>query len=196
MLVSPRVEVAAEVATRVGAPHDVGLTDADFTADHASSSTLEPLLNLLVLGALDLSWREAASTVQDRVAYLVESADRHACTASSGRPDQACISSMTRRYRAVIRLWRNAWAEFIPFLDYDLEIRAVIRSTNAIESLNARYGRTVKPRGHFPTEQAAMKCLYLVTRSLDPKGTCQTRWAVRWKPAITFADRMPAAEDR
>jgi putative transposase len=105
------------------------------------------------------------------------------------------------KYPAMIRLWRNAWAEFIPFLDYDLEIRRVICSTNAIESLNARYRRAVKARGHFPTEQAAMKCLYLVTRSLDPKGTGQTRWAVRWKPAlnafaITFADRMPAAEDR
>src|SRR3954470_3216951 len=105
------------------------------------------------------------------------------------------------RYPAMIRLWRNAWAEFIPFLDYDLEIRRVICSTNAIESLNARYPRAVKARGHFPTEQSAMKCLYLVTRSLDPKGTGQTRWAVRWKPAlnafaITFADRMPAAEDR
>jgi hypothetical protein len=76
MLVSPRVEVADEVATRVGAPHDVGLTDADLTADHAGSSTLEPLLNLLVLGTLDLSCREAASTVQDRIAYLVKPADR------------------------------------------------------------------------------------------------------------------------
>jgi len=106
-----------------------------------------------------------------------------------------------QQYPAIIRLWRNAWAEFIPFLDYDLEIRRVICSTNAIESLNARYRRAVKARGHFPTEQAAMKCLYLVTRSLDPTGTGQTRWAVRWKPAlnafaITFADRMPAAEDR
>jgi putative transposase len=103
------------------------------------------------------------------------------------------------RYPAMINLWRNAWTEFIPFLDYDLEIRRVICSTNAIESLNARYRRAVKARGHFPSEQAAMKCLYLVTRSLDPKGTGQRRWATRWKPAlnafaITFADRMPAAE--
>jgi putative transposase len=106
-----------------------------------------------------------------------------------------------QRYPAMIRLWRNAWEEFIPFLDYDVEIRRVICSTNAIESLNARYRRAVKARGHFPTEQAALKCLYLVTRSLDPRGTGQTRWVTRWKPAlnafaITFADRMPAAEDR
>jgi putative transposase len=103
------------------------------------------------------------------------------------------------RYPAIIRLWRNAWQEFIPFLDYDVEIRQVICTTNAIESLNARYRRAVKARGHFPTEQAALKCLYLVTRSLDPTGTGRTRWAMRWKPAInafaiTFGDRFPAAE--
>jgi putative transposase len=103
------------------------------------------------------------------------------------------------RYPAVIRLWDNAWAEFIPFLDYDVEIRKVLCSTNAIESLNARYRRAVKARGHFPTEQAALKCLYLVTRSLDPTGTGRTRWTMRWKPAlnafaITFSDRFPAAE--
>jgi putative transposase len=103
------------------------------------------------------------------------------------------------RYPAIIRLWANAWEEFIPFLDYDIEIRRVICSTNAIESLNARYRRAVRARGHFPNEQAALKCLYLVTRSLDPTGTGRTRWTMRWKPAlnafaITFSDRFPAAE--
>jgi transposase-like protein len=100
---------------------------------------------------------------------------------------------------AVIRLWRNAWDEFTPFLDYDVEIRTMICSTNAIESLNARYRRAIRARGHFPTEQAAMKCLYLVTRSLDPTGTGRARWTMRWKPvinafAITFGDRWPGAE--
>ncbi|HEY2087182.1 MAG TPA: IS256 family transposase [Mycobacterium sp.] len=104
-----------------------------------------------------------------------------------------------QRYPAVIRLWDNAWNEFIPFLDYDVEIRRVICSTNAIESLNACYRRAIKARGHFPSEQAAMKCLYLVTRSLDPTGAGRARWMMRWKPAlnafaITFGDRFPAAE--
>jgi putative transposase len=103
------------------------------------------------------------------------------------------------KYPAMVRLWRNAWSEFIPFLDYDIEIRRMICSTNAIESLNARYRRAVRARGHFPTEQAAMKCLYLVTRSLDPTGKGAARWMVRWKPvinafAITFGDRWPVAE--
>jgi transposase-like protein len=103
------------------------------------------------------------------------------------------------KYGAMIRLWRNAWHEFIPFLDYDVEIRRMICSTNAIESLNARYRRAVRARGHFPSEQAALKCLYLVTRSLDPTGAGRTRWTMRWKPvinafAITFSDRWPGAE--
>jgi transposase-like protein len=104
-----------------------------------------------------------------------------------------------KKYGAMIRLWRNAWDEFTPFLDYDVEIRRMICSTNAIESLNARYRRAIRARGHFPTEQAAMKCLYLVTRSLDPTGTGRARWTMRWKPvinafAITFGDRWPGAE--
>src|SRR4051794_38556370 len=72
------------------------------------------------------------------------------------------------KYPAIVRLWRHAWQEFIPFLDYDPEIRTVLCSTNAIESLNARYRRAVRARGHFPTEQAAMKCLYLVHQVARP----------------------------
>jgi transposase-like protein len=124
-------------------------------------------------------------------------------TAVNAAAARAALDHLTeawgKKYAAIIRLWENAWEEFIPFLDYDIEIRRVICSTNAIESLNARYRRAVKARGHFPTEQAALKCLYLVTRSLDPTGTGRTKWAVRWKPAlnafaITFGDRFPAAE--
>jgi transposase-like protein len=101
-------------------------------------------------------------------------------------------------YPAISRLWRNAWSEFVPFLDYDVEIRKIICSTNAIESLNARYRRAVRARGHFPSDQAALKCLYLVTRSLDPTGKGKARWAMRWKPAlnafaITFEGRIHPA---
>ena len=88
------------------------------------------------------------------------------------------------KYPAIIRMWESAWAEFVPFLAYELEVRRVIFSTNAIESLNARFRRAVRARGHFPNEQAALKCLYLVIRSLDPTGRGRQRWAVRWKPAL------------
>jgi putative transposase len=103
-------------------------------------------------------------------------------------------------YPAISRLWRSAWSEFVPFLDYDVEIRKIICSTNAIESLNARYRRAVRARGHFPNDQAALKCLYLVTRSLDPTGKGRARWAMRWKPAlnafaITFEGRINPARN-
>ncbi|GAJ85892.1 hypothetical protein NBRGN_101_00080 [Nocardia brasiliensis NBRC 14402] len=99
------------------------------------------------------------------------------------------------RYPAIVRLWQNSWTEFVPFLDYDVEIRRIVCFTNAIESLNARYRRAIRARGHFPTEQSALRCLYLVTRSLDPTGRGRARRMMRWKPAlnafaITFEGRI------
>jgi putative transposase len=75
--------------------------------------------------------------------------------------------------------------------------RHFIPGTNAIESINARIRRAVNARGHFPTEQAALKCVYLALMSLDPKGTGQKRWSNRWKAAlnafdITFDGRLSA----
>jgi transposase-like protein len=61
------------------------------------------------------------------------------------------------KYPAIVRLWRQAWAESVPFLAFDTEIRAVVCSTNAIESVNAD-SPGVRARGHFPNEAAALKC--------------------------------------
>jgi putative transposase len=92
------------------------------------------------------------------------------------------------RYPAIVRLWTNAWAEFVPFLAFDLEIRKVICTTNAIESINSRLRRAVNARGHFPTEQAALKCLYLALMGLDPTGKGRGRWTMRWKAALNAFD--------
>jgi putative transposase len=102
-----------------------------------------------------------------------------------------------KRYPAIIRLWTDAWAEFVPFLEFDVEIRKIICTTNAIESINARLRRAVNARGHFPNENAALKCLYLAIRALDPTGRGRTRWTNRWKAAlnafdITFNGRVTA----
>lgn len=109
----------------------------------------------------------------------------------------AMLDKWEARYPAIRRLWMDAWERFIPFLDYDVEIRRVICTTNAIESLNARFKRSIRARGHFPDEQAALKCMYLTVRSLDPTGKGRIRWSARRKPAlnafaITFADRRPS----
>lgn len=97
-------------------------------------------------------------------------------------------SKWERKYPAIVRLWTNAWAEFVPFLAFDTEIRKIVCSTNAIESLNARFRRAVNARGHFPTEQAALKVLYLAVTSLDPTGKGRARWSNRWKAALNAFD--------
>jgi putative transposase len=92
--------------------------------------------------------------------------------------------SWGRKYPAIVKQWSDAWAEFVPFLSFDVEIRKVICSTNAIESVNARIRRAVRARGHFPNEAAALKCIYMALMSLDPTGKGRKRWTMRWKAPL------------
>jgi putative transposase len=134
-------------------------------------------------------WAEVAKDIKPVYTAVSEAAALDAFAEFSGKWE--------KRYPAIIRLWENAWAEFVPFLRFDNEIRTVICTTNAIESINARLRRAVNARGHFPTEQAALKCLYLAVTSLDPTGKGRKRWTNRWKAAlnafdITFDGRLSA----
>jgi transposase-like protein len=96
------------------------------------------------------------------------------------------------RYPAIVKLWENAWAEFVPFLSFDSEIRTVIYTTNAIESVNSRIRKAVKARGHFPNSDAALKCVYLAIMSIDPTGRGGQRWLNRWKaPLNAFTIAFP-----
>ncbi|MFD4144478.1 IS256 family transposase [Streptomyces sp. NPDC058572] len=99
---------------------------------------------------------------------------------------------------AVIKLWSDAWAEMVPFLSFDVEIRKVICSTNAIENVNAHIRKAVRARGHFPSENAALKCVYMALMSLDPTGRGRRRWTTRWKAPlnafqIAFEGRLTPA---
>lgn len=81
--------------------------------------------------------------------------------------------------------------------DFPIEIRRLIYTTNGIESLNARFRRAVRRRGHFPTEQAALKILYLVARERRPNRTNPTGRVNGWKSilnvlAISYGDRLTA----
>lgn len=119
--------------------------------------------------------------------------------------EQAALDAFAKkwdtRYPAISALWRRRWEEFIPFLSYEMEIRRVLYSTNAIESLNARLRRAARVRGHFVSQDAACKFMYLTVRSLDPSGAGAVRWMARWKPAlnafaIVFGDRLPQVSGR
>ncbi|OYN93877.1 IS256 family transposase [Enemella evansiae] len=161
----------------------------------------DTIVQTCIIHLIRNTFRYASRKYWDQISHDLRPIYTAATAAEARRVYEEFAEKWGKPYPAITRLWDNAWEEFIPFLDYDVEIRKVLCSTNAIESLNARYRRAVRARGHFPSEQAAMKTLYLVTRSLDPKGTGQTRWTMRWKPAlnafaVTFADRMPSAQDR
>src|SRR5215475_7002538 len=71
------------------------------------------------------------------------------------------------RYPAIVKLWRAHWQEFVPFLAFPPEVRRVIYTTNLIEPMNARLRKVTRNRGQFPSEQAALKVLYLAVRNLE-----------------------------
>jgi len=71
------------------------------------------------------------------------------------------------QYPGAVDVWRLAWNEFIPFLDYPSELRKIVYTTNAIESINFQLRKITKNRGHFPDKDAAMKLLYLGLRNIS-----------------------------
>ncbi|GAB3977048.1 hypothetical protein GCM10029978_065630 [Actinoallomurus acanthiterrae] len=110
--------------------------------------------------------------------------------------EDLAAGDLGRRYPAIERSWRAAWSEFTPYLAFPPEIRKVIYSTNMIESINARLRKVTRNRGHFPTEQAALKVLYLaVTELIEPKTRDRNHVAPHWKTALNafalyFEDRL------
>ena len=99
-------------------------------------------------------------------------------------------------YLSIVQSWRRNWPRIIPFFDYPSEIRRVIYTTNAIESVNMSLRKITKNRGSFPSDQALLKLFYLfylALRNISQKWTMPIR---DWKAAlnrftIQFEDRMP-----
>ena len=102
------------------------------------------------------------------------------------------------RYPAMIATWERAWDDFVPFLAFPVELRQIVYTTNAIESLNARFRKAVRHRGHFPTEQSALKVLYLVATERRKNRSNPTGQINGWKQmlnalTIHYGDRIEAA---
>ncbi|MDN5939314.1 MAG: IS256 family transposase [Salinisphaera sp.] len=104
-------------------------------------------------------------------------------------------SDLAKRYPAIAPSWRRAWNEVIPFLDYPPEVRRLIYTTNAIEALNSKIRRAVRTRGHFPSDEAAAKLIYLALNATSTEWKRSVReWhAVKSQFAIMFEDRFPMA---
>jgi transposase-like protein len=162
--------------------------------------------------AIAATWPLA--TVQTCVVHLVRSSLRYASKADWAKITAqlktvytaATVAAAEQRfaefaeiwrgkYPAMIATWERSWPEFVPFLDFPLPIRKLIYTTNGIESLNSRFRQAARRRGHFPTEQAAMKILYLTVRERRPNRSNPTGRITAWTStlntlAITYGDRL------
>jgi putative transposase len=91
-------------------------------------------------------------------------------------------SELGRRHKAAIAVWERAWERFVPFLEFPPDLRKVIYTTNTIESLNFQLRKIIKNRGHFPTDDAVVKLLWLAICDIEDKRA-RAREADRGKPA-------------
>jgi putative transposase len=104
-------------------------------------------------------------------------------------------SEWGRRYPAIGQSWRRAWAEVIPFFAFPDEVRRIVYTTNAIEALNAQLRRAVRARGHFPSDDAATKLLYLILNRSEKEWKMPPReWSMaKAQFAVLFGERFVRA---
>ena len=100
-----------------------------------------------------------------------------------------------RKYAAIGQSWRRAWTEVIPFYAFPIEVRRLLYTTNSIEALNAKLRRAVRARGHFPTDEAALKLLFLVLHRSEKEWTMPPReWSMaKAQFAVLFGERFTQA---
>jgi len=100
-----------------------------------------------------------------------------------------------RKYPAIAPAWRRQWEQVVPFFAFPPEVRRIIYTTNAIESLNSKLRSSVRSRGHFPSDEAATKLLHLVLRDVSKNWKMpQREWtAAKTQFAILFGDRFSLA---
>ena len=137
-----------------------------------------------------VNWKERKQVAADLKAIY------RAATAVQAEVElEAFIMRWGSRYQAIGKLWKEQWARVIPFFEFPVEVRKVIYTTNAVESLHMSLRKVIKTRGSFPSEEAALKLLYLALRNVTAK------WDVlqHWKQAlnqfqILWGDRIAAAQ--
>ena len=155
-------------------------------------TTLQTCIVHLIRNSLDYaSWKDRkALAAAIRPIYAAASAE-----AAQAALDAFADGEWGRKFPTVVAAWRRAWAQVIPFFAFPPEIRRVIYTTNAIESVNARLRKIIKMRGHFPTDDAASKLIWLALRNITADWG---KPAQHWKEAmnqfaILYDDRFNAA---
>jgi putative transposase len=155
-------------------------------------TTLQTCIVHLIRNSLDYaSWKDRKTLAAAlRPIYAAASAE-----AALAALDEFDDGEWGRKFPTVVAAWRRAWDQVIPFFTFPPEIRRVIYTTNAIESVNARVRKIIKTRGHFPTDDAANKLIWLALRNITAGWS---NAAHNWKEAmnqfaILYDDRFNAA---
>ena len=143
----------------------------------------------LIRNSLDFcSWKDRKPVAQElKSIYRAEDAQ-----AAAAALQEFEDGPWGRRFAAITAMWRRHWAHVIPFFAYPPEVRKMIYTTNAIESLNAKLRRSVRIRGHFPNDEAAMKLIWLQLREITKNWKMPPReWAAaKAQFAVVFGDRF------
>jgi len=157
----------------------------------------QAVIQTCVVHLLRASMRYASYTDRKKMAAAL----RPIYTAATEDAAKLALEDFRAEWKAkspgAVAVWDRAWAEFVPFLAFPVEIRKIIYTTNAIESLNYQLRKVTKARGSFPSDAAALKLLYLAIRNINQKrGSNPGSGTYRWTDAlnafaIQFPDRLP-----
>jgi putative transposase len=122
-----------------------------------------------------------------RAIYTAESEE------AAERALTAFEKTWSSKYPTIAPSWRNNWTRLVPFLAFPPELRRIVYTTNAIESLNYQLRKVLRCKGHFPSDEAAMKLLYLALRNAEKKWRAPHRdWKRMYAQlVIYFGDRIP-----
>jgi putative transposase len=153
------------------------------------ASTLQTCIVHLIRNSLDfVSWRDRkALAAAIKPIYTAPSAE-----AAQAELDAFEASPWGQKFPTIVAAWRRAWDKVIPFFAFPPEVRKVIYTTNAIESVNARLRKIIKTRGHFPSDDAANKLIWLALRNITADwGRAAKDWKAAMNQfAILYAERF------
>ena len=157
------------------------------------ATTLQTCIVHLIRNSLDYaSWKDRK---------LLAAAIKPIYTATSAEAAQAQLDAFEggpwgSKFPTVVASWRRAWSHVIPFFAFPPEVRRVIYTTNAIESVNARLRKIIKTRGHFPSDDAASKLIWLALRNITADwGRAAHNWKAAMNQfAILYEDRFTQAK--
>lgn len=149
------------------------------------------IVHLLRLSLDFVSWKDRKAVVAE-LKEIYQALDDKAGTAAL---DAFEAGEWGRKYPAIAQSWRRAWGEVVPFFAFPKTVRRLLYTTNAIEALNSKLRRAVRARGHFPTDEAALKLLFLVLNRTEKEWTMPAReWSLaKAQFAILFGERFTRA---